>query len=603
MLNSIQKKIGAVLILFLVVILGINLKTFLTTETQETDGRVINLAGKQRMLSQKMTKEVLSVTQGLMDKKEALKTVELFDKTLNGLIEGDKSLNLPACQTDHILEQLIVVKSLWNPFKEATTKVLNSADLQSLDYILQNNLRLLSEMNEAVKMFEEESSAKVAALQIWQIVFIVFALLIFAISLRLMNRWIISPVLNIKKTAQLVAGGDTDVCTDVKTDDELGELSKSFNVMIANIASAQKDLIKEKESIEEKILIATEKSENHSRYLSEKTEMMLTAMDRLATGDLTVKIYSEKDDQIGKLFSGFNRVVANIKDMITEVQKAVEATASAASQISAATNTIAAGAQEQSSQATEVADAVMSIASTVFQTNDSADEAREVSLKAGDIATNGGGIVTDTVTSMNKIAEVVSDSAGIVKGLGENSDKIGDIVIVIQEIADQTNLLALNAAIEAARAGEQGRGFAVVADEVRNLADRTTSATKEIAGIISQIQKDTNAAVDSMELGTSTVREGTSKANEAGNSLGEIISETENVVEIVSRVAESSEQQAAAIEQVSANMEGIKIVANDTAANVEQIAMAADDLTSLTNQLTETSNRFKIVQHSLLNAS
>ncbi|MFA8341763.1 MAG: methyl-accepting chemotaxis protein [Rhodothermaceae bacterium] len=600
MLNSIQKKTGAILLIFLVVIIGINLKTFLTTESQASDGVVINLAGKQRMLTQKMTKEALSVTQELMNQSELIKTVNLFDKTLKGLISGDKSLNLPPCKSDHIVNQLERVQGLWTPFRAKIQNVIdNHTDTQSLDYILANNIKLLQEMNKAVKMFEEESSSKVSTLQVWQIVFIGFAITLFIFAINLMSRWIINPVLDIEKAAQLVADGNTDVQVDIKTDDELGKLAESFNTMVSNIMQAQCDLIKEKESVEERIKIAIEESEKQNKYLSEKTEEMLGAMDRLATGDLTVKIVPEKDDLIGQIFNGFNRVVTNIKTMITEVQSAVEATASAASQISASTSTIAAGAQEQSSQASEVADAVMSIAGTVVQTNNSADEAKGVSLKAGEIAKLGGNIVNDTVSSMNKIAGVVSDSAEIVKGLGENSDKIGDIVVVIEDIADQTNLLALNAAIEAARAGEQGRGFAVVADEVRNLADRTTSATKEIETIISQIQNDTSAAVDSMKIGTSTVSEGKAKANEAGDSLSEIISGTENVVSIVSNVAESSEQQAAAIEQVSSNMEGIKIVANDTAANVEQIAMAADELTNLTNQLTETSQRFKIENYEI----
>ena len=161
---------------------------------------------------------------------------------------------------------------------------------------------------------------------------------------------------------------------------------------------------------------------------------------------------------------------------------------------------------------------------------------------------------------MIKISEVVKQSAETVQALGKSSDQIGEIVQVIDDIADQTNLLALNAAIEAARAGEQGRGFAVVADEVRKLAERTTKATKEIATMIKQIQKDTNDAVESMQQGTAEVEVGKKLAEKAGSSLQEIIHGAEQVVDIVTQVAAASEEQSSAAEQISKNIESTHIV-------------------------------------------
>ncbi|MBW7842621.1 MAG: methyl-accepting chemotaxis protein, partial [Ignavibacterium sp.] len=189
---------------------------------------------------------------------------------------------------------------------------------------------------------------------------------------------------------------------------------------------------------------------------------------------------------------------------------------------------------------------------------------------------------------------VVRESAETVQQLGKNSDQIGEIVQVIDDIADQTNLLALNAAIEAARAGEQGRGFAVVADEVRKLAERTTKATKEIATMIKQIQKDTNGAVESMQQGTQEVESGKTLAQKAGASLKDIINGAEQVVDIVSQVAAASEEQSSAAEQISKNIESISSVTQQSASGLQQIAHASEDLNRLTLNLQELIAQFKV---------
>ncbi|MCL6097096.1 MAG: methyl-accepting chemotaxis protein, partial [Bacteroidetes bacterium] len=178
----------------------------------------------------------------------------------------------------------------------------------------------------------------------------------------------------------------------------------------------------------------------------------------------------------------------------------------------------------------------------------------------------------------------------------KSSNEIGEIVQVIDDIADQTNLLALNAAIEAARAGEQGRGFAVVADEVRKLAERTTKATKEIATMIRQIQKDTEGAVVSMNEGTTEVEKGKVLADKAGHALKQIISGAEEVVDISTQVAAASEEQSSAAEQISRNIESISSVTNQSASGVQQIARAAEDLNRMTVNLQDLIARFKLAE-------
>ncbi len=195
---------------------------------------------------------------------------------------------------------------------------------------------------------------------------------------------------------------------------------------------------------------------------------------------------------------------------------------------------------------------------------------------------------------MRDIATVVKKSAENIEKLGESSKQIGEIISVIDDIADQTNLLALNAAIEAARAGEQGRGFAVVADEVRKLAERTTEATKQIASMIKGIQEETTEAVKAMNKGNQEVTSGIDLADKAGESLEEILSSTTEVMDMVNQIAAASEEQSATSEQISKNVQSISKVTSESASRIENVARSAEELSRLTNDLFSLMKRFKI---------
>ncbi|MCH8928714.1 MAG: methyl-accepting chemotaxis protein [Candidatus Marinimicrobia bacterium] len=321
---------------------------------------------------------------------------------------------------------------------------------------------------------------------------------------------------------------------------------------------------------------------------------MIEGMERLADNDFSTDVNLDTKDEFGIMAAAFNKATNSIRELLFQVRANVGQVASAATEIASAAEQSSAGAGEQEAQAGEVSASMEEMAATIVESSQNAASATESARKAAEVAGEGGKIVQETIEGMQRIAETVKASAATIGELGKRSDEIGEIIGVIDDIADQTNLLALNAAIEAARAGEQGRGFAVVADEVRKLAERTTKATAEIAAMIKGIQEDTSGAVTSMEEGTAQVETGTELAIKAGDSLSSIVSVVNEVQNMIEQIATASDEQSATAEQISGNVGNIVSVTKQSAQGAEQMATTAEELNRNTDVLSELVSKFKL---------
>ncbi len=320
---------------------------------------------------------------------------------------------------------------------------------------------------------------------------------------------------------------------------------------------------------------------------------------QVGAGDLTVRVDAKSNDEIGDLAKGINIMIDKTAEVIGNVLTSANEVASAATEIAASSEEVAGGMNEQSSQITQVSAAVEQMSASVMEVAKKSGDASHSAQQSGEIATQGGKVVEETIQGMTSISEAVSRSAASVQELGKRGEQIGEIIAVINDIADQTNLLALNAAIEAARAGEHGRGFAVVADEVRKLADRTTKATQEIGESITAIQTETQGAVDTMNAGTQQVDVGVTKATQAGDALRQIVASAQDVATMIQSIAASAEQQSAAAEEVSSSVDSISQVTRQASEGTNQAATAAAQLSVKSEQLLQLVRRFKVDQKAI----
>ncbi|MBF0557475.1 MAG: methyl-accepting chemotaxis protein [Nitrospirae bacterium] len=316
--------------------------------------------------------------------------------------------------------------------------------------------------------------------------------------------------------------------------------------------------------------------------------------NQLSQGNLGVEINVDSRDEVGQLLLSMRTMVENLKKMITAIKTAADTVSSDSHQLSANAEQMSNGVIEESGRASQIATASEEMSRTVIDIARNASQMAEAAENTVRTAKDGGEIVEKSVQEVKAIANTVNESAEMVKLLGERSKQIGDIVVVIKDIADQTNLLALNAAIEAARAGEQGRGFAVVADEVRKLAERTAKATSEISEMIHAIQEEVGKTVVSMDEGTKRVEVGVEYATKAGTALSGIVSSIDGLRGIVNQIASATEEMSTVSETISSDIETVASVSKETSASSAQIAKAATDLAHLSSDLKGIVTQFKV---------
>ncbi|MBD3217712.1 MAG: HAMP domain-containing protein [candidate division Zixibacteria bacterium] len=420
------------------------------------------------------------------------------------------------------------------------------ADLAEIRDYFQN------QANTANKQMQAGISSSVATIIIASSLGIILGLL----AALFITRGIAKPVANISRVADGVAVGEIDQQIEIESRDEIGKLAQSFRKLI--------DYMKE----------------------------LAVGAENIARNDLTTEIEPKSEKDV--LGNAFKTMSDNLIKTVRQIGDNASQLVSAATEVASTSEQMSRGAQDQTNQITQISTAIEEMTATILESSKNAGEASDASRSASDTAADGGKVVSETIEGMQGISEVVKQSSGSIGKLSGSAEQIGEIISVIDDIADQTNLLALNAAIEAARAGEQGRGFAVVADEVRKLAERSGNATKEITDMIKGIQRETSEAVTSMESGIQKVESGQDLANKAGSSLTEIVNMSQSVMDMIQQIATATEEQSAAAEQISKSIENISSVTRETSSGAEQAASAAEQLNRQADGLKTMVSRFKI---------
>ncbi|QEL65837.1 hypothetical protein OTERR_23610 [Oryzomicrobium terrae] len=330
------------------------------------------------------------------------------------------------------------------------------------------------------------------------------------------------------------------------------------------------------------------------RWVSRPLGAAVQAANKVAEGDFTTQVEVRSRDEIGELMAALATMIKRLGGTITEVHKAASAVASDAGQLHSSAGRVAHSSEQQSDAASGMAAAVEEMTASIEMIVQHAAEAHTISGHSAEVSQESSATIQQAVAAMNHIAETVRSASGAVEQLGRESEEISAIVQVIKEIADQTNLLALNAAIEAARAGEAGRGFAVVADEVRKLAERTSQSTHEIGAMIERIQHGTRHAVTSMNQGVDQVASGVELAAAADAAINRIREGAAQVTAAVATITAAIQEQSTASANVAQGLEKIAGMTERNTTDAQQSAAAAEELNVVAAQLRSTVDQFRV---------
>jgi len=346
-----------------------------------------------------------------------------------------------------------------------------------------------------------------------------------------------------------------------------------------------------------RMLIGARRQEAASRAQTERDEQailrLLDEMGNLADGDLTV-VATVTEDKTGAIADSINYAVEALRGLVTTINKTAEKVSHSSQESRSNALRLAQATAVQSDQINQTSGAIQSLTQQIDEVAKNAGESAEVASRSVEVAGRGAQTVRDTIQGMDGIREQIQETSKRIKRLGESSQEIGEIVELIDDIADQTNILALNAAMQAAMAGEAGRGFAVVADEVQRLAERSRNATKQIEVLVRTIQADTNEAVSSMEASTAGVVEGANLAENAGDALREIENVSAYIAEITKRIADSAQRQSRQAAEINGTVRAIRGITEETADGTQRAAASVEELVQLATELQRSVAGFRL---------
>ena len=508
------------------------------TERNGGAGQVY-IATRQMLLADRMIRRVQEISQGGQDAQSAAdgfsRDAALYRSVLNGLIDGNASLNIRAIDQPSARTILGDVLQQWVGLDEPVGKIIDAStglqDVKSAANDIVRDSKVVLEKAKAVAArLDELPSKRVFPNPLWGAIAAALAIVL---------------------------------------------------VLFLGVA-----LVRDQQR---RYQLSAELNQRNQEAILR----LLDEMGSLAEGDLTVKA-TVTEDITGAIADSINFAVEALRSLVTTINETAVQVSAAAQETQATAMHLAEAAEHQAQQITSASAAINEIAVSIDEVSKNSAESAEVAQRSVQIAAKGAGIVRQTIQGMDSIRDQIQETSKRIKRLGESSQEIGSIVELINDIAEQTNILALNAAIQAASAGEAGRGFAVVADEVQRLAERSANATKRIETLVQTIQSDTNEAVSSMEQTTAEVVAGARLAEDAGLALGEIEKVSHDLADLIQSISSAARQQSAAATNISATMNVIQEITTQTSVGASQTAESIGNLAHLAADLRRSVADFKL---------